>query len=292
MKQLDAIIRESSEEKAIEISSVKSSHMPVALETASYGSEYTAERAALSTLLSGEEEIKVLEEPIIQLTRKHLYDQVWELSVAELARKWGIPYASLMRQMRDAGIPIPPSGYWTQLRHGKHTVKAELPEPVDAIVSLFAAVEPKPKHIKLPVIQSEPDKLDDAPLEATSDKLISIDTSDGDVSDDQPVDEPETYTSYGGQIYNVYDRETLYKAVWAAPVTEVAKRYQVSDVAIHKVCKALDIPRPPRGYWAKVRAGKPVSIEPLPKTDGATRKTGLRTGTESRFEEEDRKSVV
>jgi hypothetical protein len=64
----------------------------------------------------------------------------------------------------------------------------------------------------------------------------------------------ETYEQYG-QVYNIYKRETLYQEVWAKPVTEVAQHYKVSDVTIHKVCKALDVPTPAKGYWAKVRAG-------------------------------------
>ena len=61
------------------------------------------------------------------------------------------------------------------------------------------------------------------------------------------------------------------------PVTEVAKRYKVSDVAIHKVCKSLDIPTPPQGYWAKLRAGKPVKKLPLPPGKEQT-KLGIQTG--------------
>lgn len=76
----------------------------------------------------------------------------------------------------------------------------------------------------------------------------------------------------------MYDRDTLYREIWKAPVTEVAKRYKVSDVAIHKVCKALDIPKSPQGYWAKLRAGKPVTVIPLPKNDKLKQKTGIQTG--------------
>lgn len=69
---------------------------------------------------------------------------------------------------------------------------------------------------------------------------------------------------------NQYERQTLYNEVWEEPVTTVAKKYGVSDVAIHKICKSLNIPVPPRGYWAKLRAGKSVKKTPLPKTKGAT----------------------
>ncbi len=65
-----------------------------------------------------------------------------------------------------------------------------------------------------------------------------------------------------------YDRDTLYQEVWTDPVTMVAKRYGVSDVAIHKACKRLQVPVPPRGYWAKLRAGQDVTREPLPPFEG------------------------
>ncbi len=65
-----------------------------------------------------------------------------------------------------------------------------------------------------------------------------------------------------------YDRDRLYDEVWIDPVTVVAKRYGVSDVAIHKACKRLQVPVPPRGYWAKLRAGQDITREPLPPFDG------------------------
>ena len=64
-----------------------------------------------------------------------------------------------------------------------------------------------------------------------------------------------------------YTRETLYEEVWNEPVSTVAKKYGVSDVAIHKICKSMDIPVPPRGYWAKKRAGQNVQKTSLPKSD-------------------------
>jgi hypothetical protein len=89
----------------------------------------------------------------------------------------------------------------------------------------------------------------------------------------------ETYEQYG-KTYNVYNREKLYQEVWEKPVTEIAKRYKVSDVAIHKVCKSLDIPTPGPGYWARVRAGKPVKQIPLPNSDKPETKSGIRTNLE------------
>jgi hypothetical protein len=64
-----------------------------------------------------------------------------------------------------------------------------------------------------------------------------------------------------------YDREKLYEQVWAEPVLHVAKLYGVSDVRLGKVCRILDIPVPPRGYWAKLRSGYKSRRPKLPKLE-------------------------
>ncbi|MHB9130397.1 MAG: hypothetical protein ACYDBB_04805 [Armatimonadota bacterium] len=75
-----------------------------------------------------------------------------------------------------------------------------------------------------------------------------------------------------------YERTTLYQQVWAEPVTHVAKRYGVSDVMIRKVCRRLHVPLPPRGYWAKRYAGKPVEHPPLAEFDWVKKKRTLIPG--------------
>jgi hypothetical protein len=61
-----------------------------------------------------------------------------------------------------------------------------------------------------------------------------------------------------------FRREALYEEVWAEPLTKVAARYGLSDNGLRKVCRALTVPVPERGYWAKVAAGQSVSRTPLP----------------------------
>jgi len=51
-------------------------------------------------------------------------------------------------------------------------------------------------------------------------------------------------------------REQLYKEVWAEPMTTVALRYKVSSSFLARVCTWLNVPRPERGYWAKLAVGK------------------------------------
>ena len=61
-------------------------------------------------------------------------------------------------------------------------------------------------------------------------------------------------------------REDLYERVWEAPLTKLAKEFNISDVGLAKACRRSKIPTPPVGYWAKVAHGKSVSKPPLPST--------------------------
>ena len=75
-----------------------------------------------------------------------------------------------------------------------------------------------------------------------------------------------------GWTTTTFERETIYREVWADPVRSVAKRYGISDVGLRKICRKLDIPLPPLGYWAKVAAGKKPRVVPLPtKHSGPTK---------------------
>jgi hypothetical protein len=59
-------------------------------------------------------------------------------------------------------------------------------------------------------------------------------------------------------------REELYERVWSAPATEVAAQLGISDVALAKRCKKLNVPKPPLGYWARIAAGQKPKKAPLP----------------------------
>ncbi len=78
---------------------------------------------------------------------------------------------------------------------------------------------------------------------------------------------------------NVYEREKLYEEVWNAPVIQVAKLYGISNVAIKKICKSMNVPTPPNGYWAKLRHGKEVHKVPLPPLlNGQSKVVGCNRG--------------
>lgn len=61
------------------------------------------------------------------------------------------------------------------------------------------------------------------------------------------------------------DREELYALVWETPMMHVAAKFGLSGNGLAKICRKLDVPYPPRGWWAKKAAGKKLRQTPLPK---------------------------
>ena len=184
------------------------------------------------------------------LSRKELYEKIWDKSASSVAKEYDIPYTQLLKQVRTANIPIPPTGYWTKLAFGKPVEIIPLDGPADTMISIYKTIE-----------------------------SIMPDNNQQNPTIDENADPVETIEQYG-QIYNIYYREKLYQEVWEKPVVEVAQQYMVSDVTIHKICKSLDIPTPDVGYWAKVKAGKPTKQTPLPNSNKPASKMGIRTNLE------------
>ena len=60
-------------------------------------------------------------------------------------------------------------------------------------------------------------------------------------------------------------REQLYELVWSMPMTKVAEKFSVSGSYMARVCSVLRVPRPERGYWAKLNVGKASARPPLPE---------------------------
>lgn len=59
-------------------------------------------------------------------------------------------------------------------------------------------------------------------------------------------------------------RQDLYERVWNSPVQALAKEFGVTGRGLSKICERLDIPVPPRGYWAKIASGRKVAKYRLP----------------------------
>jgi hypothetical protein len=49
-------------------------------------------------------------------------------------------------------------------------------------------------------------------------------------------------------------KEELENLIYKIPTSKISELYGVSDKAIEKRCKKLNIKKPPRGYWAKIKS--------------------------------------
>jgi hypothetical protein len=63
----------------------------------------------------------------------------------------------------------------------------------------------------------------------------------------------------------VYRRDKLYEQVWLEPARSVARHYGISDVALGKICRKLEVPLPGRGHWARKAAGQEIPRALLPE---------------------------
>lgn len=61
----------------------------------------------------------------------------------------------------------------------------------------------------------------------------------------------------------VFTRKELYDLVWSQPLSVLARKYNISDNGLRKICLKSNIPLPENGYWQKIRYGKPVNIKHL-----------------------------
>ncbi|MGD8258816.1 MAG: hypothetical protein PVG70_19685 [Desulfobacterales bacterium] len=61
------------------------------------------------------------------------------------------------------------------------------------------------------------------------------------------------------------NRNELYEQVWSEPVSRLAPKYGISDVGLKKICKKLNVPAPPLGYWTKIQHNIRVGKTPLPR---------------------------
>ena len=223
--------------------------------------------------------ITIPEDQSIKLTREQLYNEIWKISVAGVAKKYNAAYAELLKLCKEKDIPIPPSGYWTKLSFGKPVTQTPLPESPISEVTLPA--NSAPKRSKRSAASDAATEVMAKTQQAESSDIVVKTAEQTEVSEKISVDEvpdvPQsdqlTYHAVSGEA-NTYNRQKLYGEVWAKPVVDVAVQYGVSDVAIHKVCKSLNVPVPPRGYWARFLRGRKAEKASSPSYKWDHRKNG------------------
>jgi len=60
------------------------------------------------------------------------------------------------------------------------------------------------------------------------------------------------------------DRTALFNRVWSEPVEKLAKEWGLSGRGLGKACRRLQIPVPPRGFWARAQHGQRMRRPRLP----------------------------
>jgi hypothetical protein len=87
-------------------------------------------------------------------------------------------------------------------------------------------------------------------------------------------------------------RKELFDLVWSEPMLTLAKRYDVSDVGLRKICKKLNVLLPKMGHWAKIKFGK-VSYVPKYKDDFSVKQEVIiYPGKGEKFRKDDREAEI
>jgi len=114
----------------------------------------------------------------ISLSRKQLYDEIWNISVSGVARKYNLNYQKLIAKCKESNIPFPPSGYWTRKEMGKDVTGEVvlLEEPYNENVELLLAGERLKKN--KPSVENKDKKqildISNTCSEETTEKQINV----------------------------------------------------------------------------------------------------------------------
>lgn len=69
-------------------------------------------------------------------SRESIYQEIWTISLSNVAKKYDIPYQKLKEACIQANIPLPTQSYWGKLRAGKIIQREELPDSEIKTVSV------------------------------------------------------------------------------------------------------------------------------------------------------------
>lgn len=78
-----------------------------------------------------------------------------------------------------------------------------------------------------------------------------------------PTDQGRKYSSPAVRDDGL-TRHDLYELVWSEPMLKLAARFDVSSSYLARVCARMNVPRPERGYWAKLAVNKAPEKPALP----------------------------
>ena len=75
----------------------------------------------------------------MKFERKKLYDEIWDISLTGVSKKYGLNYTKLVQVCKENNIPYPSSAYWTKKNMGLDysTEIVELPEAEEKEITTF-----------------------------------------------------------------------------------------------------------------------------------------------------------
>lgn len=84
---------------------------------------------------------------------------------------------------------------------------------------------------------------------------------------DETIAPPSPRTPRDQSAAKTLTREELFELVWREPMLRIAEKMGVSSSYMSRVCTELRVPRPSRGYWAKLEHGQSPHRPPLPPAE-------------------------
>jgi hypothetical protein len=210
--------------------------------------------------------------PEEKITREELHRLVWTRTFVKLAKELGYTYPELAAICEDLNIPRPRGGYWNRLELGTAETQDPLPptppgKPTEIPRgSRKTTVETAPDASKTPAPLNRPEssKVVAECKDAPKPKSANPD-NDSKVVPTLPKNSDVRQLKQAAIVPDCveYTREQLYEAIWSKPCMKLAAELGISDVGLAKTCRRMGIPRPPRGYWARIEAGEKLRREAL-----------------------------
>lgn len=118
----------------------------------------------------------------ITVTRRELYELVWEKPMSQLAEEFGMSDVGLAKICKRLNVPRPGNGYWTKRKYGKAPKQPRLPRsttPGQHEVLIRGRGEPKPDPFGVPRKLEILDALEDPhPLIAATLEVLSTQDTD------------------------------------------------------------------------------------------------------------------
>src|SRR4051812_11405207 len=208
------------------------------------------------------------------ITREQLYEQLWKVPIVRIATELGYSYPELVKICSQLNLPRPTGGYWYRLQHGGASEQVPLPTapegarteiPLGPRLNVPLPPEP-PTYVGLPeetasAPKTHPKKVANQKPGAASEAAAP---ASGEIPKRSETEAQPAKTATSARVAPKFPdvvemtREELYQHVWTTPIHLLAAELGLSDVGLSKTCVQMEVPRPGRGYWARLDAGEPV----------------------------------